>query len=152
MKETSNAVPLTASQRVCDNSVSLTDTLSVSDKNIHIRTINLTKFNELIQYYWDSFDEAVHNYKDIMYGITNKTYTKDMIQTIYALKQLDTWKSNLFILYLHYKKPNILAELLNVKKNTLSVYLSEIKREIKNNIYEYTTSNDIDTGNSSDCN
>lgn len=124
----------------------------ISKSVTHIRTINLTKFNELIQSYWASFDEAVQNYNDIMYGSTNKTYTKDMIQTIYALKQLDTWKSNLFILYLHYKKPNILAELLNVKKNTLSVYLSEIKREIKNHIYEYTTGNDIDTGNRSDCN
>ena len=124
----------------------------ISKSVTHIRTINLTKFNELIQSYWASFDEAVHNYNDIMYGSTNKTYTKDMIQTIYALKQLDTWKSNLFILYLHYKKPNILAELLNVKKNTLSVYLSEIKREIKNHIYEYTSGNDIDTGNCSDCN
>ena len=124
----------------------------ISKSVTHIRTINLTKFNELIQSYWASFDEAVHNYNDIMYGSTNKTYTKDMIQTIHALKQLDTWKSNLFILYLHYKKPNILAELLNVKKNTLSVYLSEIKREIKNHIYEYNTGNDIDTGNRSDCN
>ena len=118
--------------------------------NKHIKTVNLTNFNELIQSYWEDFDEAVQNYNDIMYGTTNKTYDKDMIRTIKALKLLPIWKSNLFILYLHYKKPNILAELLNVKKNTLSVYLSEIKREIKNNIYEHTTGNDIDTGNCSD--
>ena len=95
------------------------------------RNVNLTKFNTIIKQYWQEFDDVIAEYNNPMSGLTVPTHQKRTIEVIKKLKQIDTWKSNLFILYLHYKKTSKLAKLLNVKKSSLSVYLCEIKKELK---------------------
>lgn len=102
-----------------------------ADKISNYRNVNLTKFNPIINQYWQEFDEVISEYNNPMSGLTVPTHQKRAVEVIQRLKQIDTWKSNLFILYLHYKKTSILADLLNVKKSSLSVYLSEIKKELK---------------------
>ena len=102
-----------------------------SDKISNYRNVNLSKFNPIIKQYWQEFDDVIAEYNHPLSGLTVPTHQKRTIEVIQRLKQIDTWKSNLFILYLHYKKTSILADLLNVKKSSLSVYLSEIKKELK---------------------
>lgn len=101
------------------------------DKISKYRNVNLSKFNPIIKQYWQEFDDVIAEYNHPMSGLTVPAHQKRTVEVIQRLKQIDTWKSNLFILYLHYKKTSILADLLNVKKSSLSVYLSEIKKELK---------------------
>ena len=101
------------------------------DKISKYRNVNLSKFSPIIKQYWQEFDDVIAEYNHPMSGLTVPTHQKRTVEVIQRLKQIDTWKSNLFILYLHYKKTSILADLLNVKKSSLSVYLSEIKKELK---------------------
>lgn len=95
------------------------------------RNVNLAQFNPIIKQYWQDFDDVLAEYNHPLSGFSVPTHEKRLIQTILKLKKIDTWKSNLFILYLHYRKTSILAEMLNVKKSSLSVYISEIKKELK---------------------
>ena len=102
-----------------------------ANKISNYRNVNLYQFNPSIKQYWQEFDDVIAEYNHPMSGLTVPKHQKRTVEVIQRLKQIDTWKSNLFILYLHYKKTSILADLLNVKKSSLSVYLSGIKKELK---------------------
>ena len=94
--------------------------------------VNLAQFTPIIKQYWEEFDNVLSEYNNPLMGFSVPVHQKETVELIKKLKKLPTWKSNLFILYLHYKKTSVLAEILKVNKNSLSVYLCEIKKEIKN--------------------
>lgn len=93
-------------------------------KNQSFKKASFLSFKEIIDMYWDDFNETLEKakFEDI---------DQRLIDSIEALKKVDEWKSNLFIVYLHYGKPSVLAKKLNVKVNSLSALLSMIKKEIK---------------------
>lgn len=104
--------------------------ISTRAKNRH-SYINtpLTKYKHVIDEYWDEFERVLKEYEaDVMSvsGIDPRS-----VQLIRNLKKIERWKSNLFILYLHYHKLSKLADALNVNQSSLSVYISNIKKEIK---------------------
>lgn len=101
------------------------------EKVSRYRNVNLRQFDPIIKQYWQDFDDVLAEYNHPLSGLSVPTHDVRAVELIKKLKKIDTWKSNLFILYLHYKKTSILAEMLNVKKTSLSVYLSEIKKELK---------------------
>jgi len=101
------------------------------EKVSRYRNVNLRQFDPIIKQYWQDFDDVLAEYNHPLSGLSIPTHDVRAVELIKKLKKIDTWKSNLFILYLHYKKTSILAEMLNVKKTSLSVYLSEIKKELK---------------------
>lgn len=101
------------------------------EKVSRYRNVNLRQFDPIIKQYWQDFDDVLAEYNHPLSGLSVPTHDIRTVGLIKKLKKIDTWKSNLFILYLHYKKTSILAEMLNVKKTSLSVYLSEIKKELK---------------------
>ena len=89
----------------------------------------LTRYRKIIDEYWTEFDKTLEEYENnIMIGGDIDPRT---VQLIRNLKKIDKWKSNLFILYLHYRKTRRLAEALKVNPSSLSVYISNIKKEIK---------------------
>ena len=97
-----------------------------------IFTTNITaEFRPIIKQYWDDFDAVLQEYNDPLYGTTNSDIDERSINLIKRLKQLPSWRSNLFILYIHFKKPRILAQKLRVKYPTLTVYLTQIKKELQ---------------------
>lgn len=89
---------------------------------------SLSKFQPIIQSYWDEFNQVLADEKDPMCDTPRDPRT---VSLIHALKSIETWKSNLFILYLHYKGVGKMAKELNVKETSLSVYISAIRKEIK---------------------
>lgn len=91
--------------------------------------IPLSSYNHIIEEYWDCFNRTLDEYnKDVM---STSGIDPRVIQLIKGLKSIDKWKSNLYILYLHYHKTKELAKVLNINQSSLSVYLSGIKKEIK---------------------
>lgn len=90
---------------------------------------SLSQFQPVIQSYWEEFERVLVDEKDPMCDTPRDPRTVSLIRT---LKSIETWKSNLFILYLHYKGVGKMAKELNVKETSLSVYISAIRKEIKN--------------------
>lgn len=101
------------------------------EKTSPYRNVNLTQFNPIIKQYWQDFDDVLAEHNHPLSGFSVPTHDIRAVELIKKLKKIAKWKSNLFILYLHYKKTSLLAEMLNVKKTSLSVYLSEIKKELR---------------------
>lgn len=84
-------------------------------------------FRKIISDFWKDLNETVEKYNnDIDTDVDERT-----IRIIYALKKIESWKSNLFILYLYYGKPSILAKKMNAKVASLSAILTPIRKEIK---------------------
>lgn len=89
----------------------------------------LTRYRKIIDEYWTEFNKTLEEYEsNIMLGGDIDPRT---VQLIRNLKKIEKWKSNLFILYLHHRKTRRLAEVLKVNPSSLSVYISNIKKEIK---------------------
>lgn len=86
----------------------------------------------IIKEYWDEYNDILNECNSVNYGISTPNHNDKTIQLIYKLKKMATWRSNLFILYLHYKKVRILANMLKVNKASLSVYLTQIKKDLRN--------------------
>lgn len=102
--------------------------IEVTGRHSYINT-PLTKYKKIIDEYWSEFEKTLEEYENnIMFGADIDPRT---IQLIRNLRKIETWKSNLFILYLHYHKTRKLAEVLKVNPSSLSVYISNIKKEIK---------------------
>lgn len=93
-------------------------------KNQSFKKTSFISYKKIINKYWADFEETLQEAPE------NDTDPR-LVNAINALKQIEEWKSNLFIVYLYYGKPSILAEKLNVKVNSLCALLSMIKKEIK---------------------
>jgi len=99
-----------------------------NEKRHSYKNTSLSKYQPIIKSYWEEFDEILEDEKQI---IPKKHHDPRTVELIRHLKAIDTWKSNLFILYLHFKKLSKMAEELQVKESSLSVYLSNIKKELR---------------------
>lgn len=87
----------------------------------------LTEYGKIIDQYWEEFDQILEDDKsNIMVDIDPRA-----VETIRNLKKIEKWKSNLFILYIHFGKPEKLAKELNINPPSLRAYLSNIRREIR---------------------
>lgn len=95
------------------------------------RNINLSEFGPIIKSYWDEFETIEQENNTLFTGFNTPEHDMRTIKLIHALRKIDTWKSNIFLLYLHYKKASDLSKILGVKKSSLTVYISNIKKEIK---------------------
>lgn len=102
---------------------------SISEKT-SFTTLDLSKFTPIIKKFWEDCDDIEHEYNQLFSGISSPEHEKRTIQIIRKLRTMPTWKVNLFILSLNYKTSE-LAEMLNVKKGSLSVYICEIKKQIR---------------------
>ena len=89
--------------------------------------VPLAKFRPIIEEYWESFDKVLEEYKSDTMSVSQ--IDPRTIQLILNLKKIEVWKANIFILYLYFQKTRLLAEALNIKEASLSVYLSKIKKE-----------------------
>ena len=99
-----------------------------NEKRHSYKNTSLSKYQPIIKSYWEEFDEVLEDANQI---IPKKHHNPRSVELIRRLKAIDTWKSNLFILYLHFKKLSKMAEELQVKESSLSVYLSNIKKELR---------------------
>lgn len=99
-----------------------------NEKRHSYKNTSLSKYQSIIKSYWEEFDEILEDEKQI---IPRKRHDPRTVELIRHLKVIDTWKSNLFILYLHFNKLGKMAEELQVKESSLSVYLSNIKKELR---------------------
>lgn len=90
----------------------------------------LTQFKDVIDEYWTEFDRTLYEYEHKI-SIEDLEIDERVIPLIRNLKKIDKWKSNLYILYLHYRRTSKLAKVLQVNSASLSVYISMIKKEIK---------------------
>lgn len=90
---------------------------------------SLTKYSWIIGKYWADYNSLLREYESNI--MVADDIDSRVIKLIRNLKKIDRWKSNLFILYLHFHKTRKLAEVLNVNPSSLSVYISNIKKELK---------------------
>ena len=87
---------------------------------------NTKPLRQIIKDLWSEYDYILYRYENRDVDVDYRS-----VLLVKALKKLPVWKSNIFILYLYYEKPAILAPLLNVKPACLSVIICLIKKEIK---------------------
>lgn len=92
--------------------------------------LDLSKFTPVIKNFWKECEIIEQEYKDMWTGIRVPEHDKKTINIINKLKTIPTWKANLFILSLKYSTSE-LAEMLNVKKGSLSVYMCEIRKLLR---------------------
>lgn len=89
----------------------------------------LTQYKHIIDSYWEEFDKVVEEYQKDTMSVSD--IDPRTVKIIRNLKGIETWKSNLFILSLHFHKLKDFAKALNIKETSLSVYISKIRKEIK---------------------
>ena len=89
----------------------------------------LTQYKHIIDSYWEEFDKIVEEYQKDTMSVSD--IDPRTVKIIRNLKGIETWKSNLFILSLHFRKLKDFARALNIKETSLSVYISKIRKEIK---------------------
>ena len=83
--------------------------------------LNLTRYRSIISEYWKDYKET----------LANPEADERVIECINRLKKLEKWESNLFILFLHYKKPSILADKLGVKVSSFNTAIFRIKQKLR---------------------
>ena len=83
--------------------------------------LNLSKYRPIISEYWKDYKET----------LTNPDADERVIDCIKRLMSLEKWESNLFILFLHYKKPSIVAAKLGVKVSSFNTAIFRIKQKLK---------------------
>lgn len=89
-----------------------------------------TRFSRIIKAFWEDIDK-VYNVESDRYNCSDDIDDM-MIKTVRALKIIDRWKSNLFIIYVHFgKSQDKTAKALKTTPNAIGRAISVIRKEIK---------------------
>lgn len=98
--------------------------------NLPYKYIDFSRFDSIIQEYWQQLNDVLDKYNSKWYGLDNTQYDNQIIELIYKLKELKPYQSNLIILSLFFTDEE-LADKLQIDRTSLSAYLVTIRQKIK---------------------